>query len=343
MMNLEIMRLLVAEAEAGSETGPRAMPVAGAAAARWGLDPGSLQAWCYSSNAIYLFRQAGQERVLRLAHNGDRNRDRNRGLIQAELDLVVYLAGQGVPAAQPIPSQAGRLIEDVDSPYGRFCAVVFERVPGQPCEANDMDETLLRRWGQMMAHIHNASERFVPSPGVRRPAWQENLHTAETWLPHEEQAARRLLGEASDWLQGLPVEASTYGLIHYDLEPDNLIWDGQQLHVVDFDDAAYYWFAADVAFALDHVLSDLPQRAQQIQDTFLEGYRSVRPLATWWESALPRFNKLLRVLKFARVLHAYRPATAAPAPALDPPWLASLRARHRAWLDSLRATFAEPF
>jgi Ser/Thr protein kinase RdoA (MazF antagonist) len=331
MMNLEIMRQLVAEAETGSQS----MPTAHAAAVRWQPDPGPLRVWCYSSNALYLFRQADHERVLRLSYSGDRTRT----LIRAELDFVIYLATQGLSAAQPIRSRSGRLIEDVDSPYGRFHAVVFERVPGRPCEACAMDEALLRGWGRMMAQIHDASQRFVPAIGVCRPAWEENLLAALEWLPPEEKAARRMLGEALDWLRTLPVESATYGLIHYDLEPDNLVWDGQQLHVVDFDDAAYHWFAADVAFAFDQVLRNCPQQAPQVQNSFLEGYRSIRPLDTWWEATLPRFNKLLRVTKFARVLHAYRTAD----PALDPPWLAKLRARHQAWLGDLRASFAEPF
>ena len=55
MMNMDVMRRLVAEAE----TGDCAMDTAHAALAHWDFDAGTLQDWRYSANAIYAFKQQG--------------------------------------------------------------------------------------------------------------------------------------------------------------------------------------------------------------------------------------------------------------------------------------------
>ena len=51
-------------------------------------------------------------------------------------------------------------------------------------------------------------------------------------------------------LGALPVDRDRYGLIHFDFELDNLYWRDQTIGMLDFDDCAHYWYAADIAFWL---------------------------------------------------------------------------------------------
>ena len=112
MMNRDIMRRLVAEAE----TGDKAMPTAHAALAHWNFDTGTLKDWRYSANAIYGFEQHSVTRILRLAVAGNGGHARSLEEIEAELDFIRYLDAQGIAAMLPVPSVAGECVHVVESP-----------------------------------------------------------------------------------------------------------------------------------------------------------------------------------------------------------------------------------
>ena len=44
--------------------------------------------------------------------------------------------------------------------------------------------------------------------------------------------------------------ADGYSLIHADLHPGNILFDGSRLHLIDFDDAGFGWHIYDLAVAL---------------------------------------------------------------------------------------------
>lgn len=337
MMNLAVMRQLVAEAESGAGE----MRTARAALAHWGCDAGSLRAGRYSANAIYRVEQAGTPRFLRLSHAGDRG----RAQIQAELDFIAYLAERGFAVNRPVPAASAARIVTVDAPYARFHAVLFTAAPGRTLElASDgasptASDAQLTAWGRLMGEMHRAAMAYRPAPRRRRPLWDQVVDTVAAWLPPEERAAHRYLDEARAWLADLPRDPEAYGLIHWDFELDNLPWHAGRFHIIDFDDAAYFWYAADLAFAFDDVLDLPPARRDHVIDRVLAGYRSVRPAIEPWEATLSRFAALMRVFKVARVMHALAPAD----PALDPPWMAKLRTRFGRWFDEMRALFAQPF
>src|SRR5436853_441693 len=88
-----------------------------------------------------------------------------------------------------------------------------------------------------------------PTPArAGRPTIHEHLRAVGRQLPAHEHAALRLLALLERQVAALPASQQTFGLIHYDFELDNLIWDDQRVGIVDFDDCAGYWFVADIAF-----------------------------------------------------------------------------------------------
>ena len=82
-------------------------------------------------------------------------------------------------------------------------------------------------------------------------------------------------------------EPEVYSLIHADFHPNNVIVNGERLHVIDFDDAGFGWHAYDFAVALYHY-QDAPNHPA-IRDALLDGYRQVRPLADDTVAMIPLF------------------------------------------------------
>src|SRR5660397_237830 len=83
---------------------------------------------------------------------------------------------------------------------------------------------------------------------------------------------------ALDALADAPRTAETWGLIHADLRPSNIMIADDTLTVIDFDDCGYSWFLYDFASALtfmEHV-EDAPTMAAE----WVAGYLEVRPFTT---------------------------------------------------------------
>jgi Ser/Thr protein kinase RdoA (MazF antagonist) len=88
-------------------------------------------------------------------------------------------------------------------------------------------------------------------------------------------------------------DRGSYSMIHADLHPRNVLECGDQLHVIDFDDAGFGWHQYDIAVALfDHVMNP---DFEAIHDALIAGYRSQRPVSDEALELLPLFL-LIRAL-----------------------------------------------
>jgi Ser/Thr protein kinase RdoA (MazF antagonist) len=78
-----------------------------------------------------------------------------------------------------------------------------------------------------------------------------------------------------------------FSLIHADFTPDNIIYDGEDLLIIDFDDAAYGWHIYDIASAVFG--SRHGRDIETLRAALLDGYREHRPLAKRDVDRLPMF------------------------------------------------------
>jgi len=58
------------------------------------------------------------------------------------------------------------------------------------------------------------------------------------------------MGAITTWAELLDRTRDNFGLIHFDFELDNLCWEDALIQMLDFDDCAYHWYAADITYAL---------------------------------------------------------------------------------------------
>ena len=331
MMDVQLMRHIVDDVERGVLPG-----VAQAAAERWSGQEGvdTLVYVRSSANHLFRFQHEGRPCFLRLAHAAERR----PSTIAAELDFVQHVAGTGLAVARPVASANGLLIEEVSSERQRYYAVVFEGLRSSQLELDDLDAARYRAWGQALALVHRASQTFPPHPV--RSTWHDQIRAALRTLPPEETAVTQVLTSGLQWLDSLALKEQEYGLIHGDFELDNLIWDGQRVQALDFDDATYAWYAVDIAVALQDVWlagdmddASSAQRTQRIT-WLMEGYAALRSLPDGLPESIPRLRTLLLAVKVARLLRAYATTTEDDA---YPTWLAQMRTRHQRWLETQRA------
>jgi Ser/Thr protein kinase RdoA (MazF antagonist) len=307
-------------------------PIADEIAARW--FGAGFHAYCLRASANFAFkiRADGQDYLLRFNHASERQIEH----IAAELAYIEHLAGNGIRVARPLPSLAGRLIESVSTPMGLFHGVLFEFLSGRRLDLADLDAKAIRHWGRALGQMHGASEGLKIEG---RPGWQAQIAMIRALVPTSEILVWQETGAVEENLRKLPIHATNYGLIHFDFEPDNIVWVGEEIGIYDLDDCVYGWFVMDASNALSSELYD--DRLESFDFTeprlvwFLEGYRSVRSLSEQEVKWMPLLLRLDNLVAFARV---YRSISDDPV-GNEPEWTVNLRQKLSRELDKLRDSF----
>lgn len=300
---------------------------------RWDHDEPA-KYWRASSNFIFFFRNLGKTYVLRFNHADERTTES----IEAEIEFVNALADQGIGVAKPIRSRAGNYVESVDVSvgeigHGLFHAAAFEAIEGELLDIDELTPEQFVLWGKALAELHQAASL---SPKVARPTWQEHLVMVAEILAAEDEVAQQAIDRLAAELGQLPVDEHSFGLIHFDFELDNILWEGAQPRLIDFDDCAYYWFAADIAFGLRDLFDDSANKVDLAHKSFLhfmDGYRSVRPIAQAELERIPLFMQVHNLMMLARLHRTLTPIN----PTGELPWMADLREKVAAKMGFYRA------
>ena len=85
--------------------------------------------------------------------------------------------------------------------------------------------------------------------------------------------------------------------MHADLRLANLLEDGDDRYVIDFDDCGFSWFLYDFGTAVSFFEDD--PRVPELTDAWVRGYRSVRDLPAEDEAEIPTFVLMRRLLLVA--------------------------------------------
>ncbi|MGZ9583516.1 phosphotransferase enzyme family protein [Paenibacillus marinisediminis] len=306
----------------------------------WSHDDGTLRFWRASTNFVYVFEQQQQRYFLRFSSEQDHSIEQ----IQAELDYLLHLDKHGYPCAQPISSINGKWIETVSTEAGTYFGVVFSQAHGRPLDAATITVEQATLWGASLASLHAISQSYEPS-NIRRRSVDDVLQAVQhILLQHpSEQEAMRELEDLRDSLHSLPVSRECYGLIHYDFELDNVLWNEQahRYEVIDFDDSMYHWFGMDIVSAIRD-LTDLTgandPAAQEKIDYFLQGYRSILPLTEDTLRQFPLFQRFEALFGFSRLLWALENSNI-EADAV-PEWYEGLKTKLEHYRDTTRLRFS---
>lgn len=293
--------------------------------------------WRISANAIYPFKSQGEVRYLRIAPVDEKEEN----AILAELEFLQYLKKNDYNAIQAIPSKNGRELEVVNTPWGKYYAVVFKGVKGKSLGDVELTENIIFLWGKALGRLHKVSQRYIPQ-GEKRSNWKDQLDWIKDILvdfPEEKEAIKEheILKE---FLTSLPITDENYGLIHYDFEFDNVFYDESTKDIIpiDFDDAMYHWFAMDIERTFDSIEDCIPtDRVEKVVKRFIEGYRSEYNISDDMISLFPVFLRYANLYGYARVLRSVREQWDN-----EPEWLVNLRIKLNTLLEKRRSLFGKP-
>ena len=177
-----------------------------------------------------------------------------------------------------------------------------EQIEGAPDPATR--DAYFEKLGRLMAAMHDQALDWRPPAPFQRHSLDADgfMGEAPFWgrfweIPQLTSEQREILADARARLHarlsGYDKNRGTYSMIHADLRASNVLTLGDQLQVIDFDDAGFGWHQYDMAVVLfDYAIApDL----EAIRDALIRGYRSRRAISEEDLELLPLFL-LIRAL-----------------------------------------------
>ena len=274
------------------------------------LAQASVELLNYSENATYLVRKPsadGEEKyILRVNKPGYHTKEEIAGEL-AWLKTIRDLSRFEV--AMPIAGKNGEYIQTVNlpnDPRDYYC-ILFTFLDGEAPDENKEGELIpqFETLGEITAHLHEHSIRnHVRFASIKRLTWDyENiLGEKPKWgrwqdgkgiTPERRELFERVSQTIQKRLEKFGKDPTRFGLIHSDLRLANLLISGQQIKVIDFDDCGFGWYLYDLATALSFI-EHKPYVPALVQ-SWLKGYRKVRPLSEEEEREIPTFIMMRRL------------------------------------------------
>lgn len=273
-------------------------PLAETILEKWGYDPGSVYYFRASANFLFVFKREGENYFLRFTDATEKS----MAHLESEMQILESLRNEPVKVALPVASRGGNLIEVTETSAGTFYAVVFEALPGNQFEVEDLGMNDFYQWGKELGKLHNIFKLLPADIKTERITFRDQLSVAKESLPLTETAPSRELSVLQEWMETLEINEENFGLIHYDFELDNQRWQNGEIGILDFDDCMNHWYAADIAFALRDLLKTETDLTNPKVLEFINGYLSEFPLTPKMVKELPMFIRLHNLLTFTGLL-----------------------------------------
>ena len=266
---------------------PTCRCVARLAAARFGFsEAAAFHQFTLTENWTYRIDEPGREPiVLRVYRPGGRPEVE----VQSELAWMRALRADLGPIVPEVVAtlDGGHIVEVHPAPAVPRCYCVgFSLAPGE-----EPPEDALAPWfprlGAITARFHAHARAWQPPSWFSRPTWDLETTLGEhphwgPWhssVPDPEERAQ--IERARDTVYGAARAVrdgpARFGLVHADLRLANLIADGDDIQVIDFDDCGLSWYLYDLACALTF-LEGRPD-VDELIDLWVTGYRTVEPMS----------------------------------------------------------------
>lgn len=238
---------------------------------RWVAKPKNITLVSEGVNLVYRFEVSGQGFYARITHAALRNEIE----LQAALAYQRHLFEHKVAVCEPVISANQRWVESFNQDDEVFLLHVCREVPGEPIHYN-YNDTLYRHWGAVLGRLHHAAKTFDAGDYVYT-SWHMSLDELHEYAPEESEALQSVLSEVTRFFRERAQTSENFGLTHGDHREGNVLTDGQQVHIIDFDLPSNNWFMEDVARPFFHPIVHNEKSWVSKVGPYIEGYLSVMP------------------------------------------------------------------
>lgn len=259
---------------------------------QFGVEATEIKPLVHAENTTYKISSSQGDFCLRVSRPGYQSSEN----IQSEIQFLVALAEAGFPV--PVPYE-GRMVRASSPkvPQERDC-VLLRWQEGEFVDGFSVPQS--RNIGRLMAELHEFGRNWTMPEGFHRQQlheWAFGDHDEPALAAKPEgidQADFDLLvqtdKEARDLIKSLPRTPAHFGLMHADLHQGNLLFDGDEVRAIDFDDLGWGFWMYDFAAALAY---QIPKpHYGDVRAAMLSGYAEICPLPPDAEALLSPFLRL---------------------------------------------------
>ncbi len=264
------------------------------ALAEWGVSDCEPRLIKYRENAVFEVKTQNGERAALRVHRQGYHSDAS---LESELKWMAMLADGGLVVPTPVPTQSGEVVinGETDGVPGIWKVDILTWLEGrelgdvgEPLELDGRDPAkLFFELGVTMGKLHNLTTAWPEQNAMTRHAWDRDGFVGDNPLwgqfwelaalsPAQKELFQRARAAIAEDLSAYRQTAENYGLIHADLVPENVMLNGDEIQLIDFDDAGFGWHMFEIVTVV-YWLAEEPE-FETIQASVLDGYQSVRPL-----------------------------------------------------------------
>lgn len=266
----------------------------------------SLDFFRASATIIYKVKADHQDYYLRMIPVSERKKK----LIDDELALIDYLKINKVNLVQALASKKGPKVLYIDDHY----VALFKAVKGQRMDQLELHDEHVILMAKQLANIHALTSKRDDLVSRRIYDILADFETDLAWVGRER----------DDLINQLFKLDCSFGIIHFDYEPDNLFYDAktQQMHVIDFESAIKSYHMHDI-YTVFEAWEDsyyLPKDTFQFfKDLFLHTYQTIHPNFIYKEAHEALFKRVNRLVQYIHLSHCL-----SDIPDEDQAWMADM-------------------
>jgi Ser/Thr protein kinase RdoA (MazF antagonist) len=273
----------------------------------WGLEGAQLSLIKYRENAVFELTAVDGTRYALRIHRGGYHSD---NALRSELQWMAALEESGIHVPALVPAKNGEsfVVMTVEGIPGPHQVDLFEWVDGShmgSVEEGLSDPQALpanyRTLGALAAQVHNQAVGWELPQGFTRHSWDvdglvgEEPFWGRFWeldmlTPEQRElilAAREQVRIDLQAYADAPENADRYSMIHADFVAENLMVAGDQVRLIDFDDAGFGWHLFELATAVYFEMEE--EHYPAIWQALVEGYREHRSLPDSQLDYMPLF------------------------------------------------------
>ncbi len=265
--------------------------------------------------------EGGRNRIVAVSRNGENKYilrisdlgDRTEGDYLAETEFVRFLAENGAPVADVIPSVQGRLAERMEADGKAVYTSLFAYAKGMLLADNGYRyregaplSEYFYNTGKALGAIHRLSRAYAPAHA--RPDYFDKYNRTylDRLIPDAYGELKAAVAERLEAFRALPKDKNCYGLVHFDFSDGNwhIDMDTGAITVFDFDNCMICWYMFDLANLWIHNEGWTRQETdpgrrfalmRQCFDLQLQGYRTETDLPEEMLEKLPLFIDMVLI------------------------------------------------
>jgi amicoumacin kinase len=260
-------------------------------------------------NTVFQYHDGNDIQILRVTDSSQRD----LASIKGELEFIQCLSNEGVSVCRPILSDTGHFIEEFKLDNQKYFLTAFTKAKGTPIEVTNPDvwnKEFFRNWGRTLGKMHTISvQNHDKFQTLKRPTWIGLDEGGKAFISSKSSEASTAYQNLLDKINAFKADNGTFGLIHNDFHQGNFFVKDGNIHIFDFDDCSFCWFAHDIAVSFYHAvwqgMSFNPGNDNfpfEFISFFLDGYNQEKDLPKELIQQIPLFLKFREFFLF-RLFH----------------------------------------